>query len=680
MCTAPMVSVIVPVYNSEKYLRQCLDSLANQTLQNIEIICVDDGSTDSSLNILNHYSEVDSRFVVVHQKNQFAGIARNHGLLKATGKYVYFMDSDDYCDLQLLDHAVRYAQAHNAEIVVFDYYRFCNLTGRKEYQTGLVRSLLPKNKAVISYMDLPDEICGLVNPTPWNKLFLRDFIIKNDLRFLETPTTNDITFATLSVMIAKRITYIKEALIYYRTNLENSVSSKKKENIDDVITAVLSVDRQAQRLLQYDVIKNSIRKFVVKTLFLALERYAGSEDEASFVYLSKKIDAILFSYPLFLDLTSKDICDKELFNRILLCKRQASERNDFSFSPRIIVSLTSFPARIEKVHLAIRSVVLQTRKPDKIILWLAKKQFPNGERDLPEKLLCYKKLGLEIEWCDEDIRPHKKYFYAMQKYPYDIVITVDDDLLYDSRMIELLFLSYLKFPHAVSCMRAHLITSDSEGHIAKYSEWIKEYSDLVDKPSLRLFSTSGAGTLYPPRCMDRRVFDCDAIKKLCINADDLWLKVMQILNDTPVVLVRPNKQLKYIEGTQSVSLREKNLYANENDVQLKNILDQYDTKNDQGYSNIAYKLFCEENFPETETNDLSNFGDKRYVILAQRLEWAEKEIQIVQSSASYRIGCRITWIPRKICRGIRCYRENGLHYTLHRIKQKIFTLTGKGTS
>ena len=127
-------------------------------------------------------------------------------------------------------------------------------------------------------------------------------------------------------------------------------------------------------------------------------------------------------------------------------------------------------------------------------------------------------------------------------------------------------------------------------------------------------------------------------------------------------------------------MREKNLYANENDVQLKNILDQYDTKNDQGYSNIAYKLFCEENFPETETNDLSNFGDKRYVILAQRLEWAEKEIQIVQSSASYRIGCRITWIPRKICRGIRCYRENGLHYTLHRIKQKIFTLTGKGTS
>ena len=682
MCAQPIVSVIIPVYNTEKYLCQCLDSIINQTLKNIEIICVDDGSTDGSLEILNDYSQRDSRLVVLHQQNLYAGTARNRGLENAKGKYVYFMDSDDYCDLQLLDHTVRCAEETNAEIVVFDYYRFCNTTGSKEYKAGLLKSLLPSKKEVFSYEDIPDEICSLVNPTPWNKLFLRDFIAANELHFLEIPTTNDITFATLSVMMAKRVSYIKEALIYYRTNLKNSVSSKKKDNINNVVTAVLSVDQQAQKLSHYAVIRNSIRKFIIRNLFLALERYAGGEDEASYVYLNQKIDAILFGYPLFIDLTSEDIGDEELFNQILLCKRRASERNDFTFTPRIIVSLTSFPARIEKVHLAICSIVQQTRKPDKILLWLAKEQFPNGERDLPKKLLDYQKVGLEIEWCEEDIRPHKKYFYTMQKYPYDIVITVDDDLLYNPRMIELLFLSYFKFPHAVSCMRAHLMTADKAGNIAKYSEWVKEYSGIVDKPSMSLFSTSGAGTLYPPFCMDQRVFDLNAIKTLCINADDLWLKIMQVLHDTPVVLVHPNEPLVYIEGTQAVSLREKNLYANENDVQLANILGQYDTKDQKSCSCIAYKLFSEEIPLKNEKEHVGEglAADKRCVLLTQRVEWAEKEIQLLRNSTSYKIGCCITWLPRKISRGIRCYRENGFHYTVSRIKEKILVRIKRGIS
>ena len=107
MSTTPKVSVIIPVYNTEKYLRQCLDSIVNQTLIDIEIICIDDGSTDMSLKILEEYSRADSRFTILHQTNQYAGVARNRGLDEAKGKYIFFMDSDDYCDLQLLDKTVK---------------------------------------------------------------------------------------------------------------------------------------------------------------------------------------------------------------------------------------------------------------------------------------------------------------------------------------------------------------------------------------------------------------------------------------------------------------------------------------------------------------------------------------------------------------------------------------------
>ena len=96
MSTTPKVSVIIPVYNVEDYLRQCLDSVINQTLKDIEIICVDDGSTDKSLEILHEYEKKDSRITVLTQKNQYAGVARNVGMSVATGKYFVFLDSDDF--------------------------------------------------------------------------------------------------------------------------------------------------------------------------------------------------------------------------------------------------------------------------------------------------------------------------------------------------------------------------------------------------------------------------------------------------------------------------------------------------------------------------------------------------------------------------------------------------------
>ena len=161
---------------------------------------------------------------------------------------------------------------------------------------------------------------------------------------------------------------------------------------------------------------------------------------------------------------------KRLFyeNRIVFDLGVTKEKRN----PQIIVSLTTYPARIDKVNRAIKTLLTQSTKPDRVILWLAESQFPNKEADLPKKLLKLCKYGLEIKWC-EDLKSYKKLIPTIVKYPNDVVITVDDDLLYDKHMIEKLYNSYLKHPQCISCLRAHLMTFINDGTLRPYNEWIK---------------------------------------------------------------------------------------------------------------------------------------------------------------------------------------------------------------
>ena len=122
--TVPLVSVIVPVYNSAKYLVECLDSILNQTLTEIEVICIDDGSTDESLRILERYASCDSRVHILKQENKGAGAARNLGLAVAKGKYLSFLDSDDLFYPNMLKHAYLNAEKYSSDIVIFSYNKF----------------------------------------------------------------------------------------------------------------------------------------------------------------------------------------------------------------------------------------------------------------------------------------------------------------------------------------------------------------------------------------------------------------------------------------------------------------------------------------------------------------------------------------------------------------------------
>ena len=225
----PVVSVIVPVYNVEQYLPQCLDSIVNQTLENIEIICVNDSSTDNSLNILNHYAEKDSRIKVVTQPNGGAGAARNRGLSLAAGKYLSFLDSDDFFEPDMLELAYNKAVCDKADFVVFQSDQY--YTDRKEFVSvpWTLREKEIPPYTPFNHRQMTDNIFKVFVGWAWDKLYDREFVEKNHLRFQEQRTSNDMLFVFSGVAVAKRISVVKKVLAHQRRDAKDSLS-KTREN------------------------------------------------------------------------------------------------------------------------------------------------------------------------------------------------------------------------------------------------------------------------------------------------------------------------------------------------------------------------------------------------------------------------------------------------------------------
>ena len=195
----------------------------------------------------------------------------------------------------------------------------------------------------------------------------------------------------------------------------------------------------------------------------------------------------------------------------------------------IIVSITSFPDRIKTVWIAVASLLNQTKKPYKVILWLAEEQFPG--REIPKSLLRLRERGLEICF-GEDLKPHKKYFYTMQKYPEYFVITADDDIFYPENHIEQLWKSYTAHPDTIICQWSHLIGIDEQGEFQPYNSWTNNH---ISKPLYRTLAVGCNGILYPPGSIPKEAFAQEDIIRNALFTDDLWLKCMEIKNGRKTV-------------------------------------------------------------------------------------------------------------------------------------------------
>ncbi len=212
---------------------------------------------------------------------------------------------------------------------------------------------------------------------------------------------------------------------------------------------------------------------------------------------------------------------------------------------KIIVSLTSFPARIDIVDITVKSLLMQSLKPDKIILWLAKEQFPSKEGGLPDKLLALKKYGLIINWCS-DIKSYKKLIPTLRKYPEDIIVTADDDVYYERHWLRRLYLAYLKAPSYVHCHRITKFYMKDNQFKMKKGEF-----EIYPFPSYLHKLTGVGGVLYPPHILNPEVLDEEKCRKLAPTNDDIWFWLMAVLNGVKINVVKNNiPRIEAVKGTQ----------------------------------------------------------------------------------------------------------------------------------
>ena len=260
------VSVIVPVYNSEKYLGKCLDSLINQTLSEIEIICVDDGSTDASPEILIDYREKDNRIKIFTQKNKDVGAARGAGVEIAKGKYIAFVDNDDCLTLDGLEKLYNYAEANNSDLVLFNvgvFYSDTNSFDFPEYYNldKYFHDKINFDRNQFTAKDVRNLIMS--NFEVWYKLYKNELFKKyDDFYFKEKITIPDVPLHVQVMLRAKRISFLSEHLYFYRRNHSESMLDISKDNYR-VFDIFKVIDEVENFLIKNDLIDEYIEEFNV---------------------------------------------------------------------------------------------------------------------------------------------------------------------------------------------------------------------------------------------------------------------------------------------------------------------------------------------------------------------------------------------------------------------------------
>jgi hypothetical protein len=239
-----------------------------------------------------------------------------------------------------------------------------------------------------------------------------------------------------------------------------------------------------------------------------------------------------------------------------------------------IVSVTTYPDRINKVWLVIESIMRQTVKPSKIVLWLSREQF-EGMSTLPKRLLKQRVKGLDIRFVDDNLRSHKKYYYAFKEFKNHKIITVDDDTFYSENLFsELINLNRL-FPNAICCTNGRVIEYE-KSELRPYKYWTR-VNGLIE-PTFQIIPIGIGGILYPPNCLNEEVFNIRAIKENCFYADDLWLNVMARINGTKSAKLEKTISNLPIINFKSSSLSKINNGEGQNDLQLNNIINYCQVK------------------------------------------------------------------------------------------------------
>ena len=283
------------------------------------------------------------------------------------------------------------------------------------------------------------------------------------------------------------------------------------------------------------------------------------------------IGDIIKEYANFEPLVKFDIVSENLRHLTLNSKEQGITDTAYFPNEQLIVSLTTYGKRLYNVYLAIESIMQQTRKANRIVLWLDEAL---KDTQLPQTIILQQKRGLEIRYC-KDIKSYKKLIPALQLFPNDTIVTIDDDAIYHHDLLEEMIKTRLEEPNCIICNRYHKIKLNKDGSLKPYLEWDIECKE--EAKSHLCFSTGVGGVMYPPASLSNEVFNEKVFTELCPFADDVWFKAMAIINNVPYKPIPQNiHKTMYIDiPITEASLLKYNVLGKGNDKALSNVFKHY---------------------------------------------------------------------------------------------------------
>lgn len=294
MIQLPLISVIMPVFNSEKFLKEAVNAIMQQTFQSFELIAIDDGSSDNSVQILKTIESQDDRLKVLQNDHRGAAEARNLGIERAKGDFICFVDSDDLFHKDMLSEFYSKAVLSNADIVICGYRKFDNETNKKIWDFIPDKKYLQKQR--LRKEEYLNEWFMVVPPSPWGKFIKKELIIKNNIRFQNLTSCNDFSFSYTLLSCANTLAAIKWKLLFYRANNGISISSDRGSKAENIVYAIENLKSNLKLLGNYDELKNTFLERSAITCAWELKHCSSQKRNEILDLIKRRLDQEFIEY------------------------------------------------------------------------------------------------------------------------------------------------------------------------------------------------------------------------------------------------------------------------------------------------------------------------------------------------------------------------------------------------
>ncbi len=715
------VSVIIPVYNAEAYLKECIDSILSQTLKDIEVICVDDGSTDKSLEILKDYEKADNRIKILTQENKYAGVARNNGIKAACGKYLVFLDSDDFFEPELLETQYNQCEKYGADIGLCAANQY-NQTTEKFIDTSW---FLPERYTTIQPFNRdtwPEKIFQVSTLAPWNKMFSAEFVRKHSLEFQALPRANDVYFTMVSLALAEKIVSVNKVLVHYRVGLTGNLQAANQKTPLAFCDALYAVKK---RLAEENIFEKVRISFASNAISQVLYNLNKLKDSSAYdALMDSLLEKYLDEFAIYQGI-KEGVLDKQ-FSKDLMAKLDEARSPALKYPENMVIPAQQNPCisviipvyNVEE-YLAecLDSILNQTLRQIEIIC------INDGSTDSSPKILDeYAKKDNRIRVIHQEnkgLSTSRNVGFKIATGEFVYMIDSDDYLELDAlekmyclckaNRLDILFFDLVSFydetgetyPSKLkreSCpnvydgvsflayqrsKRAHITSAClimlRRGFIEENN--FQFYPGIIHEDELFCFQIlmeAKRVTFVNWKFYHRRIRanSITTTSKSARNAIGYFVSMQEMLRYGLKANWGKEKEEQIMRSFNGMKISTKQIYDQISDEEKAKLVF------DNAFSRMIFeKIVMDvsskpvapiiiEKAPAAAPATTQNSTPERTPaeqMLTLKVKMLEAEINNIHSSATYKLGRMITWLPRKIRGFVRCYKEHGFIYTWKRI-------------